>query len=203
MRAFPGLLLLFVKWGYTMQVNAEIRDIERLNKGYIRLLTPLVIWFVITVGIPSVAFGLLTIWSKELENLLLVMGGLFFIIGVIAFIPIIIWLFIKAKRMYKETWITKPFDFVAHDGKIYFNHQKLHVNYNPSLNQIYVHDMGDYKNLYKATIYATINKPDLEPFLEYLQNNDVEIEKENLPRLPGKYGSLAPLGISKYRRQKE
>ena len=107
----------------------------------------------------------------------------------ITFIPMVIYLFLKAKRGYDRTWITQEFDFTAYGGRLYLNDKKLHVNYSKEYNEIYVHNMGDFKNKYKATFYGTIEAPYTNIFLRYLQENCVPLEIEE-----------PYMGISRYRR---
>lgn len=64
-----------------------------------------------------------------------------------------------------------------------------------------MHDLGENKNVYVATFYGTIREPNINVFLAYLNDNNVKIEKESYQKINRKNGSLAQLGISRYRRQ--
>ena len=174
-----------------MKVNTEIRDTEELSNRIKKILNPLLIWGIVTLGGLVIGANI---------TYLQIIGFACFFAGLAAFIPMVIWIMIKANKGYKETWVTKEFEFKAMNNHIYLGDKKMHVNYNKNANEIYVHDMGDYKRPYDATFYGTVKGHDCDMFLKYLIENKVKIEKEHLERLPGKYGFLAPLGISKYRR---
>lgn len=171
-----------------MIVNAEIRNIKKMGSELIKCLIPLGIWVVIMIG------------SLIIMDYYKRIGLVVFLISVIVFIPLFIWILIRANNGYKNTWITKEFDFYAIDGYLYLGNKKLHVNYNQPNREVYVHDLGDYKDPYEATFYGTIREPEVNMFLIFLENNKVIIEQEVYPILPGKYGNMAPLKIAQYRR---
>ena len=129
-------------------------------------------------------------------------GIVILVISVIILIPLSVYLIWKANKVYEKSWAIRSFEFNAIDRHIYYENRKMHVNVCSMRKTkiIYVHDMGDYEDPYAALFYATVKGKDAEIFYDYLQENNVVIEKENLPRLPGKYGAIAPLRISQYRR---
>ena len=193
-----------------MNVNAEIRDFEKLSKERIRLLIPLGIWMLLFLG-SSFIMGVFVKISdiEEIDfyqinpNTIITMITILILLAcIISIIPMAIILTIKANNGYKNTWITKEFYFEVINGHVFYNNQQMFVNYNKKSKEkrIYVHNMDNHKEPYKATFYATIKGPDADSFLEYLEANDVIFDKEYLPSLPGKHGSMAPLGMSQYRR---
>lgn len=193
-----------------MNVKAEIRDFEKLSKERIRLLIPLGIWSLFFFGSSAVMVILNKIHNVEEIDYyhinpficIMIMVTLIMIVCIITLIPMAIIMTIKANNEYKRTWITKEFYFEVVDGHIYYNNEKMFVNYNKRSKEkrIYVHNMDNHKEPYKSTFYATIKGADVDAFLEYLVANDVIFDKEYLPALPGKHGSMAPLSMSQYRR---
>lgn len=191
-----------------INVKAEIRDLQKLSKGRIKILIPLAIWTIFSIG-SLIIIGILNkIYDgREINyykinpySCIMMICTLIIMLSIICLIPMVIIMLIKANNEYKSTWITKNFNFEVRDGHVYYNEQQMFVNYDKKRKRIYVHDMDNRKEPYKATFYATIKEPDIYPFLEYLEVNKVKFDKEYLPVLQGKYGSLAPLGMSKYRR---
>lgn len=179
-----------------MVVKAEIRDLDGLSKRRIKILIPLFVWFFILIS-DVIFIGNV---GKYVDEIILNICVLIMLMCLIVFIPMVVIMLVKANKGYKETWLTKEFDFQAINNHIYLNDKKMHVNYNKVAKKIYIHDMGDYDQPYQLTFYATIKEPDVHMFLKYIKDNAVQIEKEHLPRVSGKYGSLAPLSISQYRR---
>lgn len=150
-----------------MRVNVEIRDTEELSKRTKKVLIPIFIWGIITIG--SVVIGAnLTYWAF-----------IGFFIGIITFIPLIIWLFIKANKCYKDTWMTKEFDFKAIDGHLYLDDKKLNIEYNKEECVICVDDMHDEGSRGVCTFCGTIREPDIEVFLNFLISNNINV-KDNI-----------------------
>ena len=179
-----------------MLVNAEIRDFDGLNKACWKMVIQIAIY------VSTIIAGLLMtiVGTKHSElNVVNLVGLFIFFSGIITFIPMLIYIFWKANKGYKSTWITKPFDFIAVDRYIYYGKHRMHVNvaFQSAEKCIYVHDM-DYENPGVVTLYATIKGNDAEAFLDYLQKNDVIIEKEGTSILSDKKGGFVPL--SQYRR---
>lgn len=159
-----------------MKVNVTIRDEEGRRKGIKRLLIPLIVWFIVFCCSMYIMINF-TIWA---------MLGI--VTCVIAFIPMVVCLLIKANKEYNSTWITKEIEFLVVENRLYLDDKKPHVNYSKEYKEMYVHDMGNHKNKYKATFYGTIYEPDTDRFMEYLEKNGVPIESEEIY-----------IGISRYR----
>ncbi|MCR5736441.1 MAG: hypothetical protein K6G64_02175 [Eubacterium sp.] len=189
-----------------MFVNAEIRDRKKMNREGEKLFIPIVV-----IGTALIGAVLVIAFGRLLREALDVRVGVIFIfvgavtlgVSVIIFIPLLVHLLKRANKVYENSWMTRSFDFFAKDRHIYYENRRMHVNVCSDRKEkvIYIHDMGDYKSPYLALFYATITGEDAERFYEYLQENDVVIEKEELPEESGKYGGLAPLKISQYRRR--
>lgn len=183
-----------------MFVKAEIRDFSILKSQARKLLMPLWGWLILFfVGI-FVCVGL------NDKNSDVDIAMIYAIAMIIALIPLIVIMFKGAVKVSKDesSWVTKEFEFVAHNGKITYNGQVMHVNVyeNKKDTYVYVHDMG-YSSAApaKARFYASIKKPDSLDFIEYLKRENVEIEDENL-NIPEfrRYGFATELSVTKYRR---
>lgn len=76
------------------------------------------------VLIPFIIWGILTVRSSTIGAKLTQWDFIGFGIGVIIFIPLLIWMLAEANKGYKETWMTKEFEFKCHRQSIIFRRQK-------------------------------------------------------------------------------
>ncbi len=192
--------------GSVMLVNAEVRDREKMSRDGSKLFIPLVVVASALMGgfaMAAVGMGISDNFAPVIGPILGLVGLVIDAISVIILIPLSVYLIWKANGVYENSWATRSFDFSAKDRHIYYENRKMHVNVCSMRKTkiIYVHDMGDYEDPYAALFYATIQGEDAELFYDYLRENNVVIEKEKMPKMPGRYGLLAPLRVSQYRRR--
>lgn len=174
-----------------MNVSAETRDYKKLHKiiaGLVVAATlPLVLWIVtvlLTVNVDRM-------WLIPSILMLLVLAA-----AVVVSFPV-------AAKGYKKTWKTEDYELYAKDGRLCYNGQNMHVNYNPKSDVIYVHDMGDAGDPSKANVYLTVSGDDKDRLMSYVCDNGIEIEEESSPVGRGRHAAVTNmnLSVSKYRRR--
>lgn len=174
-----------------MVVRAEIRDLS-YKKKMLPTILPLIIEPVLVLVFAAFGFT-----NPDTIPSWVTVAGL--ILGLILFLVLTVMAFVKANKIAKTSWLVEKFEFVALNGKLTVNGKTMHTEVIKSRKVIYVHDMGDNGKPYQATFYATVRE-DFTEFLQYIEENGVKMEKENLPRGAGKYGWAVPLTVNKYRR---
>ena len=174
-----------------MKVTAEVRDIKKLNNMIKGIIIVFAVYLILTVGsIIGAAYlkGIFTVFA---------------LIFIVLLIPSIIILFVVASKGYNNSWMTDEFELYAQNNSLYYNGKKLHVNYNERTDVIYVHDLGDYDNPAKASVYLTVFDEDEDRLMDYIRENGIRFEEERVVPGRGKYGVITSmdLSINRYRRR--
>lgn len=176
-----------------MRVKAEIRDLS-YKKKLVPMVLPLIIESFLMILIAALGLSNSDVIPEWITIAVLVLGAIIFLVLLVVALK-------KANNIYNTSWLMEEFDFVAVDGRLTLNGKMMHTNVHKSKRVIFVHDRGDSGNPYEATFSASVFGEDFEKLLEYIEENGVKNERENLPRGKGKYGWAAPLSVSKDRRR--
>ena len=174
-----------------MTVNAEVRDFQKLHR--------------IIAGIVCTNAVLLLLLVASI--ILSVFVSKYFIaLTLVALILLVIGLAVSssvAVKGYKKTWKTELFEVSAEGESLCCQGKKLHVNLGAKNDVIYVHDLGDDGNPYKASVYMTVFGEDKDRLMEFIRENEIVIEEEKVPEGKGKYGAVTDMNLSvrKYRRR--
>ena len=174
-----------------MIIRAETRDSVKMNKWIIGI--RVFFWLYLILLIASIVCGGL-------------LKGIFAAVAffmLILLVPTIIAGAVIGSKVYKNTWTMTEVELYVRDQALYCKETKLHVNYNPKSDVLYVHDLGDKGNPSKASIYLTVFGDEKNLLMDYLNANRIEIEKESAVRGRGKFGIITTMGIgvSRYRRR--
>lgn len=175
-----------------MKVNAVIRDLS-YKKHRLPLILPIVIEPLLVLLFAICGFSSPDIIPSWITILVVSLG-------IVLYLALIVYAIWKANKVWKTSWLTEEFDFVADNKRLTLNGKPMHTNIYKSKKVIYVHDMGDNGKPYDATFYASVLGEDYEKLLLYIEENGVKKEREDLSRGAGKYGWAAPVSVSKYRK---
>lgn len=161
-----------------MTVNAEVRDTAKLNRWIRDTIIIFAVYIVLMISSILCAVAYRGVFVAVALMVLILM------------IPLIAVYAAVAAREYHNTWMTNDFELNAKDGALYYGEKRLHVNYSKETDVLYAHDLGNFENPNKASIYMTVTGEDKVRLMDYLNDNGIGIEKEGL---------IA--GISRYRRK--
>ena len=175
-----------------MEVNAEVRDTQKLNKSIRNVIIVFAV-YIAALTASIVCAGVIGGAALVAAALLITIAG----------IPIIIIAAKKAAKAYNNTWMNREFELYAKDGSLYCEDTKLQVNQNKKSDVLYAHDLGINGNPSKASIYLTIEGDDKDNLLDYMNENGVRIDPDPVIRTRTKFASVTAVanGLSRYRRK--
>ena len=139
----------------TVLIRENIKD-----KTMIKLFMPLGIWFL--------SFLVSLYIAIKIAYLVIILVGII----LIGLIPLTIWMIRKALDLRKASFINKEVIFDVIDRKLYTNNIQLIVEYDKSVNEIYVYHMSQNGI---CTFFATIQEAYVQDFIEFLIKNSVTI----------------------------
>lgn len=141
------------------------------NKEALKLILPLAIWFVVLIATFIIGIKVTAI------------AFAFLIIVFLSIIPIAYHLRKSTHEFRgKESIINKEVVFNAINGELYVDNKKMRVTQNKSKTKIYVDDIATYKARFgaktsSATFIGTIEKPYINDFIKFLDEQGIKIEK--------------------------
>lgn len=159
-------------------VNAEIRDSYAVFKKIKHIIVFFFVYLLFTIGAVKCAVDFRGVYVAAA------------VLFIVLLIPVTAGFGVWAAKVYHNTWATRSYVLEAENGSIYIGDKRLHVNCDNETDHIYIHDLGDYSNPSKATIFLTVEGTDKDRLLQFMQDNMIVFEPE--PQIPG---------ISKYRRK--
>ena len=167
-----------------MTVNAEVRDFQKLHRIIAGIVCTNAVLLLLLV-----ASIILSVFVSKYFIALMLVALILLVIGLAVSSSV-------AVKGYKKTWKTELFEVSAEGQSLCCQGKKLHVNLGARNDVIYMHDLGDGGNPYKASVYK-------DRLMEFIRENEIVIEDEKVPVGKGRYAAVTDMNLSvrKYRRR--
>jgi hypothetical protein len=138
------------------------------NKDVLRVLLPLFIWMVLF-------FTLFFIMC--ITDIFILALPLFIVF--LCIIPIFIRGYIKAKKLYRASFIKMDIVITVRDGILYKDNIKLNAEYDERGHEVWLddtHDAEKYNRRHNTTFWGIISGEDMEGFLAFCRENKINLE---------------------------